>query len=139
MLYSERRLYRAPRIISDTSCVVSVYGIGINGRLFSEGSSAGKLLVLEAYSIWNCCKYAIVLNLMQIRQLFSHRPDLLRPGRKKDLLKEIVGLLYFEYTISIAPYEDDDSLNLSKGNALLHPHFITCAHVGLLLKVCCKR
>lgn len=102
-------------MISDTNCIVHIYGLGINGRLLSEGSSAGKLLILEAYSIWNSTKYAIVLSMMQLRMLFSSRPELLRPGKKSALMKEIVELLYFDYTVSIEPYEDDPDLKLEKG------------------------
>jgi hypothetical protein len=105
-------------VVSDTNCIVHIYGLGITGRLFSEGSSAGKLLILEAYSIWNSTKYAIVLTMMQLRLLFSHRPELLRPGKKAALMKEIVELLYFDYTISIEPYAEDPDLKLENGKRL---------------------
>ena len=65
--------------------------------------------------MWNSTKYAIVLSMMQLRLLFSHRPELLRPGKKAALMKEIVELLFFDYTISIDPYEDDPDLKLEKG------------------------
>lgn len=111
----EKRIFRSPKIISETNCIVQIYGLGINGRLFSEGSSTGKLLILEAYSIWNSTKYFTVLTMLQLRQLFSHRPDLLKPGAKAKLMKEIVDLMYFDYTITIVPYLDDLDLGLENG------------------------
>jgi len=116
-------------IISDTNCVVSIYGLGINGRLFSEAGSCGKMLILEAYSIWNSKKYAVVMNIMQLRQLLSHRPDLLLPGKKSVVLKEIVKLLYFDYTISIEPYDEDATLGLADGMKYLR---LLCIKLFLL-------
>lgn len=89
------------QIISETNCVVEVFGVGFNGRLFSEGSSKPKFIVIEVYSIWNCQKYVAALNLLELRFLLGlgERTDLLRPGRKMALINSIVDGLYFKYTI----------------------------------------
>ena len=55
-LCRKQRLLRAFRYISETYCLVDVYGVGVSGRVFAEGSSAGRMLVFEAYSFWNCEK-----------------------------------------------------------------------------------
>lgn len=87
------------QMISETNCVVEVFGVGFNGRLFSEGSSKPKFIVIEVYSIWNCQKYVAALNLLELRFLLGERTDLLRPGRKMALINSIVDGLYFKYTI----------------------------------------
>lgn len=101
----EVRLMRTAAIISETNCIVEVHGVGFSGRMFSEGSTSPKLLVIEAYSIWNSQKYTLVLTVMELRLLLVENPELLRPGRRADLLKVLVKSLYFKYTITIPPKE----------------------------------
>ena len=44
----ENILLRKPCIISDTNCIVTVYGLGINGRIVSSGANDGKMIIIEA-------------------------------------------------------------------------------------------
>lgn len=99
----ENRLLRQAAVISDTNCIVEIHGVGFNGRMFSEGASSPKFLVIEVYSLWNCQKYELVLTIMQLRLLLAARPDLLKPGKRKELLQSVLHSLYFDYTITIPP------------------------------------
>jgi hypothetical protein len=93
----ESRLYRIAKIVSDTPCIVSIYGQGINGRVLSNGSSAGKLIILEAYSIWNSEKYMRIMSIMDLRVILQDKPDLFKPGMKRALIDELINLVYFKY------------------------------------------
>lgn len=97
----EQRLLRQAAIISDTNCIVEIFGVGFNGRIFSEGAQSPKFLVVEVYSIWNCQKYQLVLTVLQLRLLLASKPELLKPGRRSELLQYVLHSLYFDYTITI--------------------------------------
>jgi hypothetical protein len=106
-------LLRHAAIISDTNCIVEIFGVGFTGRLFSDGGTSPKLLVIEVYSIWNSQKYNLVLTVMELRLLLVNHPDLLKPGRRADLLQFLLGALYFEYTITIPPRDSGKHANSS--------------------------
>jgi hypothetical protein len=106
-------LLRHAAIISDTNCIVEIFGVGFTGRLFSDGGTSPKLLVIEVYSIWNCQKYTLVLTVMELRLLLVNHPDLLKPGRRADLLQFLLGALYFEYTITVPPRDSGKQANSS--------------------------
>ena len=101
-LIRKQRLLRCFRCISESYCVVDVYGIGITGRVFSEGSNSGRMIVIEAYSHWNSEKHVVLLPFVELRQLLleTGHEGLFRPGRKEDLVRKLVDGLVFRYTVS---------------------------------------
>lgn len=106
-LIRKSKLFRTSAIISETDCVVDIFGIGINGRVFAEGSTSGRLMVVEAYSVWNSSKYVLALSCGRLRTLFADRPHLFKAGRKLELVRCLIELLYFVYTIETVELEDD--------------------------------
>lgn len=102
-LMRKTKLFRGFRLISETRCVVDVYGLGINGRIFSEGSTSGRLLIIECYSIWNSQKYVLVLTGQQLRSFFAGHPAFIKAGHKMDVVQYIVDSLYFTYTVTVPP------------------------------------
>ena len=97
----EQRIIRQAAIISDTNCIVDVFGIGINGRIFSDGSHTGRLLVVEVFSLWDCKKHTLNMTLLQLKTVFGPRPAFLKAGHKHDLVRELLRLMYFRYTVKI--------------------------------------
>lgn len=94
-------------MIGRTYCVVSVYGVGLVGRLFdagvleregnSEGDGEQRCLRVEAYDPRTCRVFERRVTLRDLAWAFASRPELLAPGRKRALLHELLALLYFDY------------------------------------------
>ncbi len=102
------RLLRHCCTISETVCIVDVYGYGINGRLFSAGGpNSGKSLIIQAYSKWNSKKHEIYMDIMDVKRLLIDHVDLFKPGHKKNLLMLLIKHLYFTYTIKTYPLPED--------------------------------
>jgi hypothetical protein len=97
------KLLRRPATISETPCIVTVYGVGITGRLFSDGGGDHRVIYVEAYSIWNSKVYTLPLNMVQIKVALASRPELFKAGMKYELLAVLIRQLYFDYTITIFP------------------------------------
>ena len=95
----KQQLFRTGWIISDTHCVVDVFGIGVCGRVVATGQTK-RLLIVEVFSSWNCQKYSIVIKINQLKFLFAGREELFKPGKKRKLVEALLDLLYFEYTVS---------------------------------------
>eukprot|EP01038_Epipyxis_sp_PR26KG_P006706 gene6706-9198_t len=121
----EKRLLRKCAIISDTSSIISIYSLGIDGRLFSANNNInGRMLILEAYSVWNSQRYFITLSLQYLKELFKNHVYLFKPGNKMELVKRIIKLLYFRYTITI-PNMTNGSIELliAKSNKINNMQF----------------
>ncbi|KAG1706693.1 hypothetical protein DVH05_027545 [Phytophthora capsici] len=91
-------------LLSRSYCVVSVYGEGINGRLYGAGLTDKKrFLWVEAYEPATSKSYFLRVTLQDIEWIFRvgqgdhQRQALLAAGRKQELLHQLIGLLYFEY------------------------------------------
>lgn len=66
-LIRRTRMLKTAITISETPCIVEIYGVGITGRIFTEGSTAGKMFILEIYSVWNSQKFVVTLNVTDIK------------------------------------------------------------------------
>jgi hypothetical protein len=102
-LIRRSKLLRKCATISETPCVVTIYGVGINGRVFSDGGSDHRVIYIEAYSIWNSKLNTIALNMVQIKNALAWNPGLFKPGMKAELLATLVKQLYFDYTLTLFP------------------------------------
>ncbi len=111
-LIRKTKLMRCTRYISETYCVIDVYGIGISGRVFSGGP--GRMLIIEAYSTWNSEKHIMILTVPMMLELLSKQSDLFKAGNKQKLVETIVSYLYFSYTIEPAPVPDTDGDSRSR-------------------------
>ena len=94
-----QRILRTSMAISDTRCIISIYGTGIQGRLMSGQPS---LVEIECYSVWNSEMYKIQLNDKEMKQamILAGQEKLTKPGNKYKALKFLLRLLYFQYTIT---------------------------------------
>lgn len=95
----KRSLLRVAAVISDTHCFVNVYGLGVAGRITAPGGNTNRMLLIEAYSVWNSTIYFVPIPIPQLKVLLRGREELLIPGRKKELLKALIPLLFFDYTV----------------------------------------
>lgn len=91
-------LLRTGWIVSDTHCIVEVFGVGVCGRVVATGQTK-RMLIIEVFSTWNCKKYSMVVKVNQIKALFPGRENLFKPGKKRQLVEALLDLLYFEYQV----------------------------------------
>ena len=61
-----QRIDRKCMVISETKCIVSIYGMGIQGRLISGQPS---LITIDCYSIWNSERHKIELDDKEIMKV----------------------------------------------------------------------
>ncbi|TMW67469.1 hypothetical protein Poli38472_011089 [Pythium oligandrum] len=92
-------------MISESYCIVSIYGVGLYGRLYSEGlavdrNGTQRHLRVEAYEPSISRRYVLLVTLSDLERVFVARPELLVAGKKHEMLKKVVSLLYFEYHAS---------------------------------------
>ena len=103
-LLRKRRITRTAIVISDTHCFVDIYGLGVSGRVLAPGAPTSRLLLIEAYSVWDSTKYSMQVAVPLLKSLLVGQEHLFLPGKKMQLMKALLRLLYFEYTIS---YEEE--------------------------------
>ncbi|KAJ0407042.1 hypothetical protein P43SY_005315 [Pythium insidiosum] len=89
-------------MVSRTYCIVSVFGVGLYGRLYGEGLAdrpAGqhRCLRVVAYDPERSHTFTLDVSLRDLEWLFQARPELLQAGKKPALLQKIIALLFFEY------------------------------------------
>ena len=107
-----QKLLRCMRYISETYCVIDVYSLGINGRVFSAGVP-GRMLIVEAYSTYSNQKSVIMLTVPMLQEIFAGDEEMFKPGKKQAMIDKIIGYLYFQYTIEPAELEEDNNSVLS--------------------------
>ncbi|RLN75160.1 hypothetical protein BBJ28_00011181 [Nothophytophthora sp. Chile5] len=117
-------LKRPPRVllrsqgalISRSYCVVSVFGEGIYGRLYGaglNGKDKHRSLHVEAYESASSRTFTLRVSLEDLEWLFRvggddpERSALLAPGRKQELLRQLIALLFFQYPDDLADEETD--------------------------------
>lgn len=88
-------------MVSDTYCILSVYGVGIYGRLYGAGlherHGTHRFLRIEAYDPGSSQRFTLIVTLRDLEELFEQRNELLVAGKKPAIIKQLVALLYFEY------------------------------------------
>ena len=97
------RLARESFKISETSCLIDIYGTGINGRLFAGGKGSGQMIKMDIFSFWNSEKFTFSFTLADIKRLFINQPDLIKAGCKDKIINGLLKRLYFKYTITVTP------------------------------------
>lgn len=107
-LLRKKCLLRRIVMVSDTLAVIQINGLGIAGRLVANGGITKRMLIIEAYSVWNSTKYYLEISIAQLKYLFIEYPHLLEPGKKILLLEEVMKRLYFDYTLNIPPLPEED-------------------------------
>jgi len=105
-LIRKTKMLRCTKYISETYCVIDIYGIGINGRIFSGGP--GKMIIIEAYSTWNSERHLIILTVPMLKEMLAGDEALFRPGNKQKLIDTLISYLYFTYTITPEAMPDPD-------------------------------
>jgi hypothetical protein len=62
-----RSLLRMSAVISDTHCFVNIFGLGVAGRITAPGGTTNRMLLIEAYSVWNSTIYSLPLHIPQLK------------------------------------------------------------------------
>lgn len=77
-------ILRDGRMISSSFAIISIYGLGIHGRIYGTGIRRNRKLILEAYVPETCARYSLELSLDELEDLFStaHLTELLVAGKK---------------------------------------------------------
>jgi hypothetical protein len=118
-MLSRVALWRGVRLISHSNCVVTVWGVGIAGRVVVAGTGAWpRHIEIEVYCTQNSFYYRLELHREDLHQLFVEEDagDLL-PGRRSALLSVLVKMLRFEYAVGVfAPQGDSDECALHRHN-----------------------
>jgi hypothetical protein len=134
-LIRKNQLFQTARVISDTHCFIRVFGFGISGRIFAPGGNTSRLLLIEAYSSWNSTTYTLHVPGPSIKHLLQENSKFCEPGHKIDLLRSLVDLLYFDYTIKIHPQHSmlnnddnfsDTSTNLENTDKVSESNSVKC-------------
>lgn len=130
------RIARVSFRISDTSCLVDVYGTNINGRLFG-GKGTGQNIQMNIFSFWNCQKYSLSFTIGDVRRLFIDRPDLIKAGCKSKIIDGLLKRLYFKYTVTATPPSDldDKSVHVIEVTHLEKPKFPSFLHSSSIMDV----
>jgi hypothetical protein len=69
-----RRLLRTAAVISDTHCFVDIFGLGVAGRLLAPGGPTSRLLLVEAYSVWDSTTYSITIHIPHLKVRWQTQP-----------------------------------------------------------------
>lgn len=109
-------------VISHTYCMVDVFGFGISGRIFSEGANnVGRFLIIEAYSVWNSCKYVVMLPALTLKSILASDANLLRTGLKRPAILSLLKRLCFLYTVRLTyPANDEKELKPASTQSCRH-------------------
>lgn len=77
-------ILRDGRMISSSFAIISIYGLGIHGRIYGMGIRRNRKLIFEAYVPETCARYSLELSLDELEDLFStaHLTELLVAGKK---------------------------------------------------------
>ena len=67
-----RRLLRTAAVISDTHCFVDIFGLGVAGRVLAPGGPTNRLLLVEAYSVWDSVTYTITIHIPHLKVCFLY-------------------------------------------------------------------
>ncbi|GAB9462935.1 hypothetical protein Gpo141_00000415 [Globisporangium polare] len=104
-------------MISKTYCLISVYGAGIYGRLYSSGLAERhgntRYLRIHAYDPQTSHVSELIVTFSDLEWLFEARKELLVAGKKHTIIKELIALLYFKYPGSGEGDNDDEDDLLS--------------------------
>eukprot|EP00948_MAST-09A_sp_MAST-9A-sp1_P000631 g631.t1 len=88
-------------MISNTYCILTVYGMGIHGRVYGEGVNASghmpRFLTISAYDPRDCGNYEVRVEMDELKRLFSNNADLLIAGHKFELIRALIRMLKFDY------------------------------------------
>lgn len=128
-----KRLARESFRISETNCLVTIHGTGVNGRLFGSKGS-GQMIKMDIFSFWNSEKFTFSFTLADIKRLFIDRPDLLKAGCKDKIIHGLLKRLYFKYTITATspPELDDPTVHVIEVTHIekpVLPAFLHCTSV----------
>lgn len=106
-------LHTCSMTISDTPCIMEIFGVGMAGRIVADG-----VMVVEAYSPWNSLTYTLQLTFFDLRKLFlPEYPELFLPGNRNKLIATLLHFLYFEYTTTLKPSQFGTVANTPRNSA----------------------
>ena len=100
-LVSKVLFFRGGYVVDGLSCIISVFGIGIQGRVLAVGNSAPRYLLLEAYCSFDGSLTTLQLTLSDIIDALgeSKAGELMIPGKKVELVDAIVSRIRITQTV----------------------------------------
>jgi len=133
------RLARESFRVSETNCLVTIYGTGVNGRLFGSKGS-GQMIKMDIFSFWNSEKFSFSFTLADIKRLFIDRPDLLKAGCKDRIIRGLLKRLYFKYTITATspPELDNQTVHVIEVTHLEKPLLPQFLHSSSVMDIITK-
>ena len=84
-LISKELLWRGVVLVSRSYCILSVYGMGIAGRVYAVGLHIPRYILLECYTRDNSAFHQIWVDMPMLEKLFDDRPEMLKPGMKDEM------------------------------------------------------
>ena len=107
-LTSEMMLSRYAILLSHTYASINVFAHNVNGRVVVVGSKESmaskgeRKIEIRAYTPQFSQTHKIHLGVEDITSLLEGQdmPELLKPGRKRDLVYEVTKFLYFDYVVT---------------------------------------
>ncbi|GBG29030.1 Hypothetical Protein FCC1311_052522 [Hondaea fermentalgiana] len=96
VLLSKLLLLRQGAVLGTQAMVLSVYGMGIAGRIYIKPARFPRHVRIEAYCPRTRQTYSLRVNLSDLEELFADRPHLLEVGHKKSLCRALLDMVYMD-------------------------------------------
>ncbi|CAM9389734.1 unnamed protein product [Scytosiphon promiscuus] len=99
MMLGKLALWKGALLVSRTQTVLTVFGLGMAGRVVVEGAPYPRGLMIEAYVPASSETCELFLSVEDLKFLFRNDPDNMWVGQKGNMVLEVVKMLYFDYTL----------------------------------------
>lgn len=99
VLMNQLLILRQGAVLSGHAMVLSVYGMGIAGRVYIKPARFPRHLKIEAYCPRQMMTYTLRVDLEDLENLFKDSLYMLDPGHKKELCEELLQMLYLDESI----------------------------------------
>lgn len=106
VLMNKTRILRRVRCIGAFPMIITLFGLGINGRVFIPGAHRPRFIFIQAYCPALTTTFTLQLDMPTLRESFSHH--LLDPGRKKELCARIVQRLWLDQDLMQLKLGDEE-------------------------------
>ena len=113
MMMNKTRILRRVRCLGSAPMIITIYGLGINGRVFIVANQRPRYLLVVAYDPSTTATYTLRLDMAALSRLFA--PHLLEPGRKRELCRELICRLWLhEATKQLRVGEEEVETEMDK-------------------------
>ena len=96
VLINKTLLLREARMLGSTNVIISIFGMGIAGRVYFETVSSPRFLLFDAFVPSLLAKCELRIDTHELRSILGEDEGLLKPGLKLQLLSSLQRRLYVE-------------------------------------------